>query len=257
MDFLRFVFWEAMKILSLVFLGLLAAKSIAVLPGSAGETRRRVPLSLKIVLYAVVMALVVLGAWRVGYDVAAEAYLSASEHDVQRGDYLRAYNNTLRAVQLRPGNIRYWRALAMSKLYLRQFSSLLTDEPAFRALDGGTLDEVDAYRFALCYFWLGNYGQVIASTRQLIAQNPAYAAPYVIQGLSYTAQKNYPAAEKSFLAVLEQFPANQAAVEGLAQAYFLEGNRLGAQKVLNETVKYPFPPDAQKRFAALREMYGQ
>ncbi len=246
-----------MKILCLAFLGLLAAKTVGSLPGQAARSERGGPLRLKIALYAVVLALVVLGAWRVGYDVAAEAYNSASQNNLQRGEPLKAYSNALRAVELRPGQIRYWRQLAMTKLYLRQFSSLLADTPAFRALNGGVLDEVDAYRFALCQFWLGDYTQVIASTRQLIAQNPAYAAPYVIQGLSYTAERNYPEAEKTFLAVLEQFPINQAAVEGLARAYFLAGDRLRARKVLEETLKFPFPPDAQKRFEALRELYDQ
>ena len=257
MDLLRFVFWEAMKILCLAFLGLLTAKAVGSLPGAANGSRRGGPPKLKVALYALVLALAVVGAWRVGYDVAAEAYNSASQDDLQRGEYLKAYSNALRAVELRPGQIRYWRALAMAKLYLRQFSSLLADEPAFRALSGGTLDEADAYRFTLCHFFMGDYTSVIASARQLIAQNPAFAAPYVLQGLSYTAEKNYPAAERSFLEVLGQFPVNQAAVEGLAHAYFLQGDRLRARKVLDETVKFPFPPDAQKRFVALRELYAQ
>ncbi len=257
MDLLRFVFWEAMKILCLAFLGLLAAKAVGNLPMAVEGSGRGGSSKLKITLYVAVLALAVLGAWRVGYDVAAEAYTSASQSNLQRGEYLKAYSNALSAVEIRPGQIRYWRALAMAKLYLRQFSSLLADEPAFRALSGGGLDEADAYRFTLCHFLMGEYQPVIASTEELIRQNPAYAAPYVLQGLSYTAMKNYPAAERSFLAVLEQFPVNQAAVEGLAHAYFLEGNRTRARQALSETVKFPFPPEARKRFDALRELYGQ
>ncbi len=257
MDLLRFIFWEAMKILCLAFLGLLTAKAIGSLPGPVEGRKRAGPPKSKIALYAVALALVALGAWRVGYDIAAEAYTSASQDDLQRGEYLKAYNNARRAVELRPGQIRYWRALAMTKVYLHQFSSLLADEPAFRAVGGGALDEADAYRFTVCHFLLGDYSSVISSSRQLIAQNPAFAAPYVLLGLSYTAQKNYSAAERSFQKVLEQFPVNQAAVEGLAHTYFLEGDRVRARKMLDETAKFPFPPDAQKRFAALREMYGQ
>jgi tetratricopeptide (TPR) repeat protein len=254
---LRFIFWEAIKVLCLAFLGLLAAKAVGSLPAAVRTDTRGHPPGLKMVLYGAVVALIVLGAWRLGYDIAAEVYLSTSQNNLQRSELLKAYLNASEAVELRPGQLRYWRGLALTKLYLRQFSSLVADEPAFRALSPDGLDETDAYRFTLCHFFLGDYDQVIAATQQLVRANPAYAAPYVLQGLSYTAERNYPAAEESFVTVLRQYPVNQAAVEGLAHAYFLEGSRARAQQVLSETEKFPFPPEAQKRFEALKALYGQ
>ena len=47
--------------------------------------------------------------------------------------------------------------------------------------------------------------------------------------------KKYPEAQQSFLAVVQMFPNNQAAVEGLARAFYLDGNRQQALAVLNET----------------------
>ena len=102
---------------------------------------------------------------------------------------------------------------------LQQLQSVLDDEPAMRALSNGDLDEVDEYQFALCSYFLGQYDKVVATTLRLIRQNPSYAAPYVLQGLAYTAEKKYPEAQQSFLGVLQIFPNNQAAVEGLARAY--------------------------------------
>jgi hypothetical protein len=46
-------------------------------------------------------------------------------------------------------------------------------------------------------------------------------------------------------------------VEGLAHAYFLEGNRQQAVKVIEDACKLPFPIEAQKRFEALKGLYGQ
>jgi cytochrome c-type biogenesis protein CcmH/NrfG len=92
---------------------------------------------------------------------------------------------------------------------------------------------------------------------RLIRQNPAYAAPYVLQGLAYTAEKKYPEAQQSFLGVLQIFPNNQAAVEGLARAFYLGGDRQRARAVLDETAKFPFPPPARERFEALKGLYDQ
>jgi tetratricopeptide (TPR) repeat protein len=144
-----------------------------------------------------------------------------------------------------------------TKLQMQQLQSMVDDEPAMRALNNGNLDEVDDYQFALCSFFLGQHDKVVATTLRLIRQNPSYAAPYVLQGLAYTAEKRYPEAQQSFIAVLQIFPNNQAAVEGLARAYYLAGERQQARAVLDETVKFPFPPPIRQRFEALKGLYDQ
>ena len=154
----------------------------------------------------------------------------------------KGYSNALQAVSLRPNNLSYWHALMQTKMRMHQLQSVLDDEPAVRALSNGDLDEEDEYQFALCTYFLGQYDKVVATTLRLIRQNPSYAAPYVLQGLAYTAEKKYPEAQQSFLAVLQIFPNNQAAVEGLARAYYLGGDRQRALAVLDETAKFPFPP---------------
>jgi thioredoxin-like negative regulator of GroEL len=72
-----------------------------------------------------------------------------------------------------------------------------------------------------------------------------------------TAQRKYGEAQQAFVAALQILPTNQAAVEGLAHACFLEGNRQQAVKVLEETTKLPFSTETQKRFEALKGLYGQ
>ncbi len=246
-----------MKILSLAFLGLVAVKAVAglVRQGSEGEPRRL--RSLRGAIYSLILTLIILGARYVGYDVAAELYLWASERNLARGEYAKAYSNAVRGVELRPANFRYWRNLALNKLTLRQYASLLDDMPAFLALSGGELDEEDAYKFAACYLFSGQHDKVIPLTRRLIGLNRMFAAPYILLGKAYTAQKKYEEAERTYLAILRLFPSHQAAVEGLAHVYFLAGNRAGAISVLNETAKYPFPPEARKRFEALKALYEQ
>jgi tetratricopeptide (TPR) repeat protein len=144
-----------------------------------------------------------------------------------------------------------------TKMSLRQLDSVLDDEPAMTALSGGSLDEEDEYQFSLCSFFLGQNDKVVATTLRLIRQNPSYAAPYVLQGLAYTAEKKYTEAQQSFLAVLQIFPNNQAAVENLARAYYLGGERQRAIAVLDETSKFPFAPPVRERFVALKGIYGQ
>jgi tetratricopeptide (TPR) repeat protein len=253
----RFIFWEAMKVLALAFLGLVAAKTVASMP--AGESREKVqPLRLlKGVGYLAILALVLLGAWNVGYNVAAESYLWASQDNLEAKRFKEAYVNALRAVEIRPGNLECWRALVTAKIYLHQFASALEDAPALQSLNGGTLDESDAYRLAVCALLRAQYDQVITVTERLIRQNPLYAAPYILQGKAYTAQKKYPEAERSFQAVLRVFPNHQAAVEGLAHVYFLAGYRSQAVAVLDETAQRPFSPEARKHFEALRALYAQ
>jgi tetratricopeptide (TPR) repeat protein len=249
MEAIRFIFWEAIKVLGLVFLGLVAAKSVAAL------TLRKA--WIKPVLYALILALAGLGAWYAGNDVAAEVYMWSSNSNLARGELAKAYANALQAVSMRPNNLSYWHALTQTKMRMQQLQSALDDEPAVRALSNGNLDEVDEYQYALCWFFLGKYDKVVATTLRLIRQNPAYAAPGVLQGLAYTAERKYPEAQQSFLAVLQIFPNNQAAVEGLARAYYLGGDRRRAVGVLDMTAKFPFPSPVRERFEALRELYDQ
>ena len=158
---------------------------------------------------------------------------------------------------MRPSNLSYWRALTRAKMGLNQLQSVLDDEPSVRALSNGDLDEVDEYQYALCAFFLGQYDKVVATTLRLIRENPSYAAPYVLQGLAYTAQRRYPEAQQSLLAVLQVFPDNQAAVESLARAYYLGGDRQRALAILDDTAKYSFPDPVRQRFLALKGFYGQ
>jgi tetratricopeptide (TPR) repeat protein len=248
-EVIRFIFWEAVKILGLVFLGLVSSKAVA------GLAVRKV--WIKPALYALILAMAGLGAWYAGNDVAAEVHMWSCNSNLSRGDLVKAYSNAIQAVSLRPNNLSYWHALTQTKMRLQQLQSVVDDEPAVRALGKGDLDEVDEYQFALCSFFLGQYDKVVATTLRLIRQNPSYAAPYILQGLAYTAEKKYPEAQQSFLAVLQIFPDNQAAVEGLARAFYLGGDRQRALAVLDETVKFPFPPPARERFEALKGLYDQ
>ncbi len=257
MEAIIFIFWEAVKTLSLAFLALFAAKAVASLSAGSDHSASHLRRILTPILYSVILALVVLGTWHVAHDVAAEVYYWGSSTSPGSPHAAKGYSNALRAVQLRPGVERYWRALLDSKMRLAQFQSAIEDEAVFRALNGGKVDEDDAYRFAVCNYLLDRNDQAIAITDRLIRQNPGYAAPYVVQGLAYTNERKYSEAEQSFLAVLQIFQDNQAAVEGLAHAYFLEGNRGRALAVLNETSKFHFSPEARKRFEALKGLYGQ
>jgi tetratricopeptide (TPR) repeat protein len=249
MEYIRFIFWEAAKVLGLVFLGMVSTKAAATL--RAGKSW------LKPALYAVILALAGLGAWYAGNDVAAQVYMWSSDSSLARGEVEKAYTNALQAVNLRPNNLSYWHSLIQAKMRMNQLQSVVDDEPAVLALSGGSLDEVDEYQFALCSYFLGQYDKVVATTLRLIRQNPSYAAPYVLQGLAYISEKKYAEAQQSFLAVLEIFPNNQAAVESLARAYYLGGNRQQALAVLDQTSKYSFPPPVRQRFEALKGLYDQ
>ena len=206
MELIRFIFWEAAKVLGLVFLGMVSAKAVAALTVHKSW--------IKLPLYALILGLAGLGAWYAGNDVAAQVYMWSCDSNLDQGDRVKAYSNATQAVSLRPNNLSYWHSLMQAKIHLNQLQSVLDDEPAVRALSNGNLDEEDEYQFALCWFFLGQYDKVVATTLRLIRQNPSYAAPYVLQGLAYTAEKKYPEAQQSFLAVLQIFPNNQAAVEG-------------------------------------------
>jgi tetratricopeptide (TPR) repeat protein len=249
MEFIRFIFWEAAKVLGLVFLGMVAAKVIAALAMPKAW--------MKTAVYTLILAFVGLGAWFAGNDVAAEVYMWSSDNNLARGNLVKAYANAIQAVDMRPNNLSYWHTLMRAKMSLHQLDSVLDDEPAMTALSGGSLDEEDEYQLSLCAYFLGQYDKVVATTLRLIRQNPSYAAPYVLQGLAYTAERKYPQAQQSFLAVLQIFPDNQAAVENLARAYYLAGDRQRALAVLNETAKFPFTPPVRQRFEALKGLYDQ
>lgn len=249
MEMVRFIFWEAVKVLALIFLGLFSSKGITAL--KVGKPW------IKPLLYAVVVILAGVGAWEAGTDVAAEVYMWTCNSDLGHGNLIKAYSNALRAVNLRPNNLTYWHVLVKTKMDMQQLSSALDDEAAVRELSDGALDEVDEYQFALCAYFLGQYDQVEATTLRLIRQNPSYAAPYVLQGMAYTAGKKYAEAQQSYIAVLNIFPNNQAAVEGLARALYLAGDRQKALFALQETAKVPFSPAARQRFEALKGLYDQ
>lgn len=248
-EIIRFAFWEAVKVLALVLLTLVCVKSVAAL---------RVRQSwIKFALNALVIFFAGLGAWYAGNDVAAQVYMWSSEKSLGRDDLVKAYSNAMQAVRLRPNSLSYWHTLLITKMHMRQLQSVLEDEPALRALSKGNLDEEDEYQFALCWYFLGQNDRVTTTTLRLIRQNPSYAAPYVLQGLAYTAAKKYPEAQQGFLAVLQMFPNNQAAVEGLARAYYLDGDRQRALAVLDATGQFPFPPADRQRFEALKGLYAQ
>ncbi len=255
MDTIRFFFWEALKALSLALVGLLAAKAAGRIESGRGNARRLK--GVRGLLYALILALVALGGRSIGLNLAAEFYFRASNDDLAGGDIPKAYTNALRAVELRPGVLRYWRTLAQTKLAAGQFASLLADSDAFRALNGGKVDEQDTYRFAVSHYYLGHYDQVVILTQELINQNRWYAPPYILQGMAYAAQRKFPEAEKRFQEVLQLFPGHQAALEGLAHVYFLAGDRAEAVRVLDETARFPFPVEARKRLEALKALYAQ
>lgn len=248
MEAIEFIFWEAIKALALALVGLLAVKAIAGL---------HLAKMARAGCYGLVLALAALGARGLGEDVAAEVAYWTGIRSLNRSDVRQAYLSSLRAVELRPADLHYWQALARAKLSGRQFQSLLDDQPAFGQLTRGPLDEDDLLRFALCRYFLQQYGQVIPMTQQLIRASPVYGEPYVLEGLAYTALEKYPEAEKDFLRALQLYPSQADAVEGLAQVYYLAGDTGKAEAVLEATAKYPFPPEARKRFAALQDLYEQ
>ncbi len=254
MEIARFIFWTALKTLSLAFLGLLAVKAAGEAV-RAGADRRMV--WVRATVAAAVLALVAVGGWFLGYDVAAEIYHRTGQSSLARGEVARAYTNSRRAVEIRPANLAYWQVLAAAKFSAQQFESLLEDRPALEALNGGRLAPADAYRFAAAHYFLAQYDRVYPLTGELIRENPMFVAPYVLQGYAYTAQRNFGEAEKTFLEVLQIFPTQQAAVEGLAHAHFLRGNVPGALHVLEETRKFGFPSEARNRFEDLKALYAQ
>jgi tetratricopeptide (TPR) repeat protein len=254
---LRFIFLELLKILGVAFTSLLAAKAVASLKATKDNSRASRLVRAKPWLYVLILGLVSFGAWNLGYDIAAEVYYWVSLSDIQNSRLAKAYLNSLQAVVLRPEVPRYWTTLEAAKFNLRQFASVVDDLPAMQRVTGGDLSEVGSYRFAVCLFFLGRYAEALSITEQVISQNRYYVPPYILQGDVFTSQRKYGEAQQAFVAALQILPTDQAAVEGLAHAYFLEGNRQQALKVLKETSKLPFSTEAQKRFEALKGLYGQ
>lgn len=246
----EFIFWEALKILGLVVAALLALK--AARPFAVSDRRWRGWL-----FYGAIFVLAVLGAQAAGKDVAAEVYGAVSQKNLDRHDYVLAYSNALRAVGLRPGNLLYWQLLGRCKFAMRQFDSLLADEPVLRALSPKGLSEDDAMRLTYARYFLGQYPQVITGARQIIQQNPGYPKSYVLAGLAETGLRRYSDAERDFLQALQILPTQADAVEGLAHVYFLSGDANRAVAVLDATAHYSFSPAERRRFEELKALYAQ
>lgn len=254
MEIVRFIFLTVLKTLGLIFLGLLAAKAVSNLTGGGAENRLR---WLQRGCYALILGLAVLNAYNLGNDVSAANYAWASQKNLAQAQPGKAHTNALRAVELRPGVTQYWESLADAKFAQHQFSSLAADLPVFLTLGAGRLSDGFGFRLASSYFLLAQYDKVIPLTEQMIKTNPWYAAPYVLQGYSQLAQKKFPEAERVFLAVLQKYPDQRAAVEGLAHVYFLTGNKSAALGALNDTAKLAYPEEARQRFEALKALYAQ
>ena len=258
MEQVRFIFWELLKILGMSFLSLLAVKGVASLKVSQHDALTRWLARAKSLLYALVLTMAVFGAWNLGYDIAAEVYYWSSLGDVhQQARAAKNYLNALQAVQLRPGILRYWQGLESAKFRLGQWASVVDDAPAIERVAGRDLDEVDSYRIAVSLYYLGRYDEALRITGRLIAQNRLYLPPLILQGHILIARKQYGEAERVLASVLRVLPTDQLAVEGLAHAYFLEGNRQRALKVLEDTSRFSFPSEARTRFEALKGLYGQ
>ncbi|MGH9377942.1 MAG: tetratricopeptide repeat protein [Terriglobia bacterium] len=255
MEISHFIFVEGLKTFALVFLALLAVKIISAMRMGAAGGRR--PLWVKRALYLLVIVIAAAGAAAVGNDIAAELYYRAALRNADRSQVLLEYSNTFRAVRLRPANLHYWQALEDAKVTAHQFQSALDDEPVLQRLSAGKLSDSDKVRFATCHYFLGHYEQALQVSRRLIQRSPYYPIAYVLQGLSFTALKQYAAAEKTYLTLLGMFPTDVEGVEGLAQAYYLAGDTPRALAVLNATQHYTFPPPARKRFEELKTLYAQ
>ncbi|MGH9358498.1 MAG: hypothetical protein ACRD4Q_00460 [Candidatus Acidiferrales bacterium] len=255
MEVPHFIFWEVLKVVSLIFLTLLGAKIIIVMRFS--RQRKRAQIAIKAALLLALLAIAAVGARTLGYDTAGELYYLTAFKNLQRGNVRLAYANSLRAVRLRPGELRYWQLLDRTKIEGHQFASALQDEPFLKSLCHGRLDLSDEARFATCRYFLGQYHQVILTTRQMIQQNRFYPVAYLIQGMSYIALKQYPQAENTLMSMLDLFPSDANGVAELAHAYYLAGDALRAIAVLNMTRKYAFPPQARQRFEELKALYAQ
>ncbi|MGH9434203.1 MAG: tetratricopeptide repeat protein, partial [Terriglobia bacterium] len=237
MERLEFIFWESTKVLILIFLGLVSVKAVGALKprDASGGVRWLRPL--RYVLYALILALVVLGARIAGYDFAAETYYAVSSGNLHRREIDKAYSNALRAVELRPGILRYWQQLAEVKVLGHQYASAIQDESKIKELSGGQLAEDDAMRLAASDLASGDYDGVIRITTNLLRARPDYPVPYLLKGQAFLSLKDYDHAEKTFLQVLGFAPTITPAVDGLASAYYLAGDTSRCLAVLNATEK--------------------
>jgi tetratricopeptide (TPR) repeat protein len=252
MESFEFVFWEALKVFGLIVIALFAVKAVRAF-ARLNVSRRR----LAAALYGAIVVLVALGARAVGQDLAAEVYYWTGHRNLDRHEFALAYSNGARAVEMRPGVLRYWQGLASAKFDLHQFESLLGDEASIRTLSPHGLDEDDLMRFAWARYFLGQYEQVVGLTADFIRRSPEYPKSYVLAGFAETGLRRYPDAERDFLQALKILPTQADAVEGLAHAYFLSGDTGGALAVLNATSHYSFAPAEQERFKSLKAFYEQ
>ncbi|HUY15436.1 MAG TPA: hypothetical protein VMX16_17670 [Terriglobia bacterium] len=257
MERIQFIFWELTKVLVLIFLGLVSVKAVGALRtgDESGGTKWVTPV--RYAVYAVILALAILGADIAGYDLAAESYYWVSGTNLSKLQLDKAYSNALRAVELRPGILRYWQQLAQVKLRAHQYDSVIEDESKIKELSGGQLSENDAVRLAASDLVMGHYHQVLSITSRLLRANSSYAVPYILRGQAYLSLKDYANAEKTFLQVLQRVPTMTPAVEGLAHAYYLSGDTARCLAVLNATAKYAFSPGERKHFEDLKDLYGQ
>lgn len=257
MEQVRFIFWELLKILGVSLISLLAVKAVASLKATTTNSLVSRLARAKALFYALILCLAVFGAWNFGYDIAAEVYYRTGLSDAAHSRAVKSYLNSLQAVRLRPGILRYWQALEAAKFSLGQWTSVVEDVPAMQRVAGRDLDEVDSYRVAVCLYFLGRYDEALRITERLIRQNRFYLPPSILRGHVLIALGKYGQAERAFQSALEVLPTDRGALEGLAHAYFLEGNRQQALKVLDDASRLPFSIEAQKRFEALKGLYGQ
>lgn len=252
----HFIFVEGLKTFALVFLALLAVKIISALR-FGGESGARKPAWIKAALYLAVVVIAAAGAKAIGDDAAAEFYYRAAERNADHNNVPLEYANARRAVELRPANLSYWETLDAAKVAAHQFQSALDDGPAVRQLSAGKLSDADEIRYATCHYFLGEYAQALEASQRVIRRSPYYPVAYAIEGLSYTALGQYPAAEKAYLTLLGMVPTDVDGVRGLARAYYLAGQAPRALAVLDATRHYPFSPTARKQFEELKALYAQ
>jgi tetratricopeptide (TPR) repeat protein len=250
LEVFEFVFWEVLKAFALLVVAVLAVKAAKSFAACWGP-------SVRWILYALILALVIWAARAIGQDMAAEIYSWACQKNLDRKEYVLAYSNAVRAVDLRPDSFRYWQLLARSKFALRQCNSLLSDEPAIRTLTPEGLDEDDLVRFSYCRYFLGQYNEAIALASEFIRRNPGYPKSYILKGQAEMGLRQYSEAERDFMTSLQILPIQADAVEGLAHAYFLSGDTAHAVAALDATSHYSFPPQARERFQALKSLYEQ
>lgn len=256
-EIFRFTFWEGLKVVGLVLFSLLAVRTIAAMFPSTDQFPRGKASMVRVALHGLIVLLALAGAWGAGHNISAEVSWFESQKDMEHGDIKMAFLRALRAVQLRPGNILYWRQLEQVKQALGQADSQLADLPAFEQLHPAGMDENDQYAFAVAYFLAGKYEPALRMTSALIRGNSSFASPYILQAFVLMHQRDYTNAIGTLRLLLQSTPGNETAVTVLAHVYFLQGDRAAALATLDETLKVPFPVEARSHFEELKELYGQ